>query len=394
MLRERRHLGDDVEVLTEADTYPQHLYSVSAKKLSALLTISVLTGIDGFKAWVVPTASWQGGENPQFVEAYARLATVHEALAPLARGIRWRGVSLPIADDEPHRLPWSATSGKVFLPAAWTEILGRLSLPHTPGGEDRPLRAINGIAAAGHSQEQWHEFLAGGVLLDGAAARILTDRGYADLIGVEATVDPDLYMSLEHYLDTPMNGAAAGLDHASAHPTAEGIARLTPVSNDTQVLGEYLSVPWRESDDRTVVSASVTSFANALGGRVVVYAADLAEVPSTIHFINPRRRAQLVNVLPWLAPEEYPLTVETDTDLYLLVGDLPDDDGLITYALNLQADRIDTLPLSTTTPISTIDQLEATTGQWVPAEWSATTTGAILTTALEHLDQLVLRIRH
>lgn len=393
--RQRRWLGPDVEVLIEADTYPHHPYSVSARTLRAWLMTALMLGLDGAKAWVEPTWSWRGEENPQFADVYARLAPTAAVLPDLIGQVRWRGASAPIADDEPHRRPWDATRGKTFLTSRWIEILGRMGVPHVPGGHDRPLRVFDGPAVEGYSAEQWKAFFADGVLLDGTAALTLSAMGFAPQMGVRAEADPGLYVNGEHYRDLPeWNGTYAGVDRPAFRDAPEGVVRLTPVSSDVQVLGDYVTWSWRESDHRTVVAPAVTVYRNSAGGRVAIYAAaDLDPVRVAHHFVNPARRGQLSHVLSWLCPPEYPIQLGCNTDLYALVGDLPNNAGLLTYALNLQADTINTITVTPTT--GTVDRIDVLDedGHWKPATWHTTGTGCHIDVNLAYLDFAIMRIR-
>lgn len=391
IMRQRRHLADDVETLVEADTFPHHGYSVSGKMLSAHLATATVLGLDGAKAWVVPQWAWRGGENPQFVHAYADRSVLAPAIEPVAKSIHWRGVSTPIRDDEPHRLPWSVDGGKQFLRPAWVEVAGRMAIPHVPGGDHRPVQAFSGTSVMGYSDTDWEDFFGGGVLLDGAAAALLTDRGFADHLGVHARPDPELRLTSEMYRDLPeWNGASGGAQRPAMRLQPDGIVRLVPTSPSTIVLGDYITQPWRQAADRTTIAPSVTAFHNGSGGRVAVYAAGLESVRPIQHFIDPYRRAQLLNVLRWLDPEELRVTVDCDTDLYLLVGDLPDDDDkMLIYALNLQADPITSLGLNGS--ITSVETL--TDGTWTTATAQKTNNVVQVDVDLGYLDYALLRVR-
>lgn len=388
-LRQRRFLPDDVEVLQEADTYPHHRFSVSATTQNAYVITGSLLGLDGTKTWVQPRIA---DDNRAFVEAWRVMRPTLDAIGEFAKKIHWRGAGLPVKDDELFRPPWDAAKGKQLLHPGWVDVFGRMGFPHVPGGEERSLRCFDGAAVEGWSVEEWKGFLARGVLLDGDAAERLCRMGLGEYIGVKAENDPGLYVSGERYSDdSRWNGRYAGDIRSASHPNRGDIRRLTPLSEEVIILGQYIAQPWRESPTYTPLSPSVTLYRNTLGGRVAVYAGCLQKLLNG-HFILPARREQLGRVLRWLAAGEFPVQVQADHDLYVLTGELPDREGLLLYLVNLQADPMPEVLLGEVPDsLKSVEYLNAN-GNWEQVLWRKTDQGWHLEKEIPYLTPTLLRL--
>lgn len=391
ILWQRSFLGKDVEVLLEGDTYPHHRFSVSATTLRAFVTTAAVLGMDSVKAWVEPRAPL--GDNPAFADAYRNLRAQVDVIQTFAKKIRWSGASFPIREDETVRLPWSVSELRFPRTPMWVNPLGRMGFPHAPGGSlDHALRCFSGVSAEGYSRQEWERFFQQGVLLDGPAAAHLCRMGYAEWLGCRVDDFEDWYFSVERYAeDARWNGRYAGAVGYSIHPDKDGIKRITPLSENVQVLGEYIAWPWNQAPECKVVAPSMTLFENALGGRVAIYAADVEKL-ATYHFILPKRRYQLSKVVKWLAPEEYPIQVETDSDLYLLTGNIPGEKGWYLYALNLQPDPMEHLTVSADIgPLHTVEFLNAS-GKWESVAWEGTQPNYTLKKGLPYLQPMLFRL--
>lgn len=392
ILWQRSFLSEDVEVLLEADTYPHHRFSVSATTLKAFVTTGALLGLDSAKAWVEPRAPL--GENPAFADAYQSLRAQVDVIQAFAKKIRWAGASFPIRADETYRLPWQVSELRFPRTPAWVNPIGRMGLAHVPGGNlDHGLRCFSGVSAEGYSRKEWERFFSEGVLLDGPAAVHLCREGYEEMLGVQVEDFGDnWFFSVERYSDDARwNGQYAGHVGYGIHPDKDCIKRITPLSADIQILGEYIAWPWHQAKEYKVVAPSVTLFKNKLGGRVAVYAPDVEKL-ATYHYILPRRRHQLSQVVKWLAPEEYPIQVETDSDLYFLAGNIPGEKCWYLYALNLQPDLMEHLKLSADIgPLRKAQFLNAQ-GKWEDVDWEGPPPNPILQKSLPYLQPTLFRL--
>jgi hypothetical protein len=174
----------------------------------------------------------------------------------------------------------------------WAGWLGAIGHAVTLRG-DAPVNAVAGESAWAYDDATVRDWLTGGLLLDGAAARILAERGYGELIGLngvrrlgpadplpvrEVCEDPDFSLRV---------GAMISVDpHINGHP---------PV-----VVGD--PAPGARVASRIVdggghpVGPGLVLHRNALGGRVAV-----CPWPATTAVrMTPQRAAQLSAAVDWL----------------------------------------------------------------------------------------------
>ncbi|MCX4751594.1 hypothetical protein OG455_39865 [Kitasatospora sp. NBC_01287] len=163
-------------------------------------------------------------------------------------------------------------------PGAAADYLLRYGVPVTAAG-GAPVRVLFGQLARAFDDTEIRAMLAGGLLLDGTAARVLTERGFGELLGVEVAevvdreqpVAPGPY-ALERVLPVPgaagIGVGAAGIE-AGVHLSINNqpaLARLAPRPGAEE---------WTEilTPEQHRWGAGRCVFRNRLGGRVAVLAA-------------------------------------------------------------------------------------------------------------------------
>lgn len=391
--RQIKAMPAEIEVLTEADTFPHHHYSVSAVGLKAHLVSSAVVGCQGAKAWVLPIASGQAHRNEQFVDVYRKSRQFLSAVQKAFAGISWQGVSVEQSNREAVLKPWNANTQRRFIDPLWALVFGRLGIPHVPGGGPSRIRAFAGDDVECYDDGQWEEFFSGGVLLDGAAAGILTKRGFSNLMGVEAVSDEAFFCSAERYADDERwNGSYRGALQASSRSNPSDALRLRPTSDTTMVLGDYIVRPWRLSKQIHAVAPSVVGFENSEGGRVAVFAAGLARLAES-HFINPGRRRQLQGIVSWIDGTPTLLWPNFDTDVYFLQGSVGDGPcGILLYFLNLQADPINSVSLSGRIHGLEMAERLFEDGQWREVPLRLVEDHLEINLELRYLDPVIIRL--
>lgn len=140
--------------------------------------------------------------------------------------------------------------------------------------------------------------LAGGLLLDGAAALRIQERGFGADLGA-AVVPLPWPDTIERITDDPVNGPHAGHRWRQYWSATGSFYTLDPAS-DTRVLGTYTDVLGSERGVATTLAV------NARGGRIAILA-------NNGYHPNPSsaRRAQLLAVADWVAAGCLPVLVET-----------------------------------------------------------------------------------
>ncbi|MGW5736726.1 MULTISPECIES: hypothetical protein [Streptomyces] len=226
-----------------------------------------------------------------------------EAAVPLGVGLPWR-------QDTAAHLP--AETGQlrdlVADPAPTADFLLGHGIPVT--AQAATVQALFGRMVHAFDDDEIHELLRGGLLLDGVAAHTLTRRGFAELLGVRAGElvgrdDPALPgpYAVEHVT------GACGTDEGAllSVDVQPALARIEPLD------GAHVLTRIQTPDGRPW-GAGRCHFANALGGRVAVLAAtapaDLARsdegrslLHTTIRLLEGERPSlPLVSGAPHLIP--------------------------------------------------------------------------------------------
>ena len=189
------------------------------------------------------------------------------------REFRSLGVGLPFRADTAARLHTRGGGLEQLAidPSPAADFLLRYGVPVTAG--PAPVQAVFGGLAWAFTDEQVHALLAGGLLLDGAAAEILCRRGFGPLLGVDV---PELVAREQpsgagayarEQVTDPELRTELGLEHTLFSVNVQpALARLEPRPG-AQVWTRLLAA------DGTDWGVGRTVFDNELGGRIAVLAA-------------------------------------------------------------------------------------------------------------------------
>ena len=364
---QRAAMPDDIDFLCEADTWPQTRYSLSATGLHGTIVGGLCAGVGMPKLWLSHLKEWRLAET----DAYRRMIRTHrrfyDTLAEQIRRVRWEG---PVALNtwrEKVRRPWTPSDDEWLRAPAWgSEVCGRLGIPFRVRGAG--VTMLEGTAPLGYERQELAAMLRGPLLLDGQAAAILTEMGFAEQLGLRAMPGDELRFSYERLLPPPADeDESAGSYLYSLRSDLSTVQRLVPTSNDVRVLSQFEEWPWFQAADRSVVAPSLTCFTNAAGGRIAVYAHHLRPLLE-YSFMSDRRKTQLVDLLQWLGGERLPVVVESQVDTYVHCGVLADSCDRLIVIFNLNTDDIEPLTLTLREPPVGIRQL-ANDGNWRTVKW-------------------------
>lgn len=182
-----------------------------------------------------------------------------------------------------------------------SNVLGEIGLPLV-AEESGCGVVLCGRLAEMFSDAELKAMLAGGVLMDGVALDVLTERGLGHLTGVKLARRLDNGLR-ERFTDDALNGRAAGkLRDARIEFWGDAKGRgdvLEPATAGVRVITtieDYFS--------RTR-GPGMTAFENELGGRVVV----MGYAP-WIFLHSVGKRLQLQNVADWISRDTMPVRVE------------------------------------------------------------------------------------
>ncbi|MFJ8822996.1 hypothetical protein ACIREE_14555 [Streptomyces sp. NPDC102467] len=247
----------------EIENWPHTAWSKSDTQTWSELVAAQLGGADALLLNLHPTYSGRAGRHPRVAELLRRARPAVDLVADRAADLGTAGVSLAVhpqaAGHVRTRRPGHLADLMVD-PGPGADFLLRYGVPVTAG--DAPVRALFGETARAFDDAETRRMLAGGLLLDGTAAHILAERGFAGLLGVTVSGIVDREEPCE---PGPYAYESAG-DVVLSVNVQPALARLLP-GDDTEV---WSTVRTPGGQDWGVGRCVHT---NSLGGRVGVLAA-------------------------------------------------------------------------------------------------------------------------
>jgi hypothetical protein len=323
----RSCLPDGVIEQTEVENVPFSKYANSVNFTFVEMAVSFAYGSHGVTMNLFDHCGSPMQDDP---EIGAMLGAKKPFLDSLAKKAQqpgaYRGVRLLHHDRSSYskRLVKGDTFGNLAEDGfQMMEAMESLGIPTTY--EASNVAAVMGQILRACSDAEILELLSGGLLLDGVAAGILIERGFAKEIGLAAAAPPVPMDSLgawcaeEFY--NPKFGGAPRKFMSSRMPSLSGnpsISLLKPLRG-TDVVSRVVD------PDTKPGHSTMTACRNALGGRVVVVAWNLTDAFGRA-FLNPIRLEQYQNMIRWLSRNEpailvrggtagvYPLALRKDCD--------------------------------------------------------------------------------
>ena len=179
--------------------------------------------------------------------------------------------------------------------ATWKFLLG-YGIPAS--AQKQQINALFGNSAWTFDEKQIQQFLSGGLLLDGASAQILCERGFGEYIGV--TINNCVNRQDSTYSIEMVTSEKSSVP-AGTYFNINNISELRIIEP------EQNAVEWSQiiTPDRKRFGSAIVTYSNKLGGRVVTYAAENpAQLPGSY-----QRQAILQNAVRFLSGDkpEFPL---------------------------------------------------------------------------------------
>jgi hypothetical protein len=364
----RHHLPGPVVEQTEVENWPFTRYSKSTAFTALQMAVSLALGCEGVTLNLFDHIGNPLAAQAPWGEMLAGWRPFLDSLAARAQGkAPHGGVRLLSAETFSYAArtaPGCDYSALGQMAHGWAEPLEALGFPIT--FDESPVTALTGQVARALSADALEALLATGVLLDGSAADVLCQLGYADVIGthVERIVAKDDWVALAaEEWNHPAFGGLAGEYLTMTLPDLGGGARLALARPHAkaQIVSRLIDMDHRE------VAPYVTAFENGLGGRVVVlpYVLD----GRYLSLLNPARKRQLSILLRWLSRDSLPLEVTARDGAYPLpvLRRFPDHTLLGAFNLTLDPWPAVTFDLAETRAPAAIQRLQAD-GSWTDAD--------------------------
>ena len=354
----RENLPRDIECMYEADPCPHSRFYASAVRMEALITTTLAFG------YSAPLFQALGGRadalatSPDYIDMHKRCMDRFAAVK--AEGLKGRIVGVQAFFDSDSRVGGVGGSAKKPLDvAAWHRSLNRMGIPVTTA--ESPVKLF-----AGHHAFRTMDgatitnLLSGSVFLDGAVAEALTERGFAPLVGVKATMRDKIDFTREHQVAWDGKGVSfKNSFHQNYGLDGSAVSRLESAGaiNVTEFYSGLKSQP------------AITYFENPLGGKVAVMAVNLADCKAP-NFFNFAKRDLLVEIFRRLGGDRVVLVRVIDRANVMLVAN---DDGerLFLEAVNLSCDPVGSIVFEVMPPYvgGKIEVLDGATWRDAKAAW-------------------------
>lgn len=259
---------DIPEVLDEADTCPQSLFSKSASSLHTRLCSAIFAGVNGAKIWYVNTHKGDFPVNRKYTDILEKYRRYYPALAKTLCDATPEGIIIPAHDKFPHWHPANPTEG--FIPQEnWVDrMLGIYGIPFRASFDlnEDGIYAIAGESSIERfSDDQLTQLMTRKLLLDGPAAVALTRRGFAGDLGVKA-----------EYRDFAFNREISA-DGKTLYPISKfpQIPFLTKTGAKAETLTSLGYAAFNNSPEIKTVSPGAVLYRNSRGGVICTTAFQL-----------------------------------------------------------------------------------------------------------------------
>ncbi len=348
--------GDKFHILGETDTCPHNRYATGAYSLLQMIELSLLEGCKGGSLWITGTQNLE----PSSAQVYRKVLRKHSGQLQALRkmDVVWSGAGTPVSTEGVFDFP-----NKQSKVNSWEFLFGRMGIPFTFLSDRATCNALTARQIQELSPTQLETiFRTSAVLVDGDAARALTEQGHADWLGCQAVKEMPP-SEFELWNGKQIKGGGTALYHLRPLPKENA---FQPTVFE-QLSAFVVSSKQPDQPPKTVAPAALHTV-NCFGQHVITMArsAHFGQGFGGFIMLTEKRKQQLVDFLNRLAP--LGLYYPEDAELLLRYGFLGQQ--RIAYATNLGFDPLDTIPLrgEWTKDFKEVQML-APDGQWktVPA---------------------------
>ena len=300
--------GKGIRLLDESDTCPHNRFSKSARTMHAHITAGLLRGLDGGKLWLDQGAYPLRDISRPYEKILGEYQGFYRRIMEIVRS--WNPAGCVVNVPPLEREPYPAVGTHFRSHCSWsTFCFSRTGFPVYY--DDVHAKGIHLLSAGQtdyYTDEELRSFLSEAALIDGPAAVKLTERGFAELIGVKAENKP--------FVGNRETDCASGI--SVGFLAADNTPFLTPLPK-TETLSEVYFSQYHGAPEEKVMPGS-TFIANQLGGKVIVTAMNLQKWHQ-MHVANPGRKLMYISWLERLGG--VPAYLPEMQDSRIICGTLP-----------------------------------------------------------------------
>lgn len=336
-----KHLVSGVtDLLDEADTFPQNYMSVPASAFHSHITMALLSGMTGCKLW---TSEFEkpihSGSQARYEKKLRDYRGFYSELCNIAKKITWSGLSAPAYPDDV--LSAGSYFGNWETPIECMYGIPLRCEPIDAGG----ISTLRGCDVENISDDALRTLLSHDVIVDSLAARIISERGLASLLGVDADKgDKDFFFSVERTADEKQY---------IGYMWDDSTARLTVKDDAAEVVSWFYKGPKK-------AFPAATLFKNSLGGKILTLGWSLELVYHKMY--RRGRREILLSLIELINGAPLDMVVENGEKCLVRHG-IMDDGSEILSVTHLSFDIDEALPIRLTrTPFAV--ELLCPDGSW------------------------------
>jgi hypothetical protein len=326
---------------SELESVPFSRYSKSVAFTFAQLAISVAYGCNGTTLDIFDFIGTPMESEPHYGRMLANRKLFLNALAEKSQQPgAFRGVRLHYHRDASAVKHLAAGDGPAALTAEGYPALEAFEAAGIPTTyDDSPVTFLVGQQPRSLDDGEIRTLLSRGLFLDGTAAAILCERGFAADIGMKAMQQPIKLENLGAFsaeeFANPDFGGTRHLYMSAQLPQVDYNAKFAVMQPDprTAIVTQLVN------PDTQPIHPAMTAFENSLGGRVIIHAWDYASSvgPLGISFHSTIRQRQMQSAVCWLFRNQAPLLVNGD-GVYPLTFRKDRGDGTLLGFFNLSLD--------------------------------------------------------
>lgn len=388
VLYSKQHITKEFSHYMEADTFPHtRFFSAGCQMLSAMAVVFSY-GIDG-ALFIVRQLLDGGNEETAYSKGYAKERKRFEALHRAVHNCELKGVNVrydpfySTLDTEPW---WSW----------WTQPVGRFGIPYVT--TDSPVSFWDDRVARYANDEEVREALSKVLVLDGASAKVLCERGFGQYLGVDVGDDVKQGMlrwdlATREVIVDDYVGTLPGRNMTAPWmlaPKGNGwMPKLTVTDPACRVITELYN------GEHELITPAMTKYQNALGGTVIVMGLTVENNGSQALF-NYRRK-HLLQTLISECCDEYCLV--KDAPDVLIVENVAKDETCgfreLLTVVNMCADPLDELALHLPPQLRDLQGLQMMneSGEWQDVAYRRADDGVVVATPVAYCQPLYLKLR-
>ena len=388
VLYSKQHITQEFRHYMEADTFPHtRFFSAGCQMLSAM-AVTFSYGLDG-ALFIVRQLLDGGNEETAYSKGFAKERNRFEALHQAVQNCELKGVNV-------YYHPFYSTLDVDPWWSWWTQPVGRFGIPYVT--TESPVSFWDDRVARYADDEEIKEALSKVLVLDGASAKVLCERGFGQYLGVDVGDDVKQGMlqwdlATREVIADDYVGNLPGRNMTAPWmlaPKGNGwMPKLTVTDPACRVITELYN------GEKELITPAMTKYQNALGGTVIVMGLTVENNGSQALF-NYRRKCLLQTLITECC-DEYCLVKDAPDVMIVenVVKDTTCDFRELLTVVNMCADPLDELVLHLPPRLRDVEnvRLMDANGEWQDVPYRRTNDGIVVCTEVAYCQPLYLKIK-